>query len=71
MHVIVVCATDDDTVDLLILFTVLDGVNSFEVGQGHEDRLPVSIVLGFNVGPSIVVLGLLGLILCITVHVLC
>lgn len=71
MNVIVVCAADDDTVDLLILFTVLDGVNSFEVGQGHEDRLPVSIVLGFNVGPSIVVLGLLGLILCITVHVLC
>lgn len=71
MYVIIVCATNDDAIDLLILFAIFGRVDCFEVGEGHEDRLPVCIVLGFDVSPSVVVLALLGLILTITVHVLC
>lgn len=54
VHVIVVCASDDDSVDVGV-GDVLCRVDIFEVGEDLKDGLPFAVICGFEVGPVTVV----------------
>lgn len=54
MHVVVIGASDDDAVDVGV-GNVLGRVDAFEVREDLKDGLPLAVVAGLEVGPTIVV----------------
>lgn len=51
MDVVVVGAADDDAGDVVVDLRLGVRVDLLEVREGLEDRLPIRVILGLDVGP--------------------
>ena len=53
MHVVIVCASDDDSAHILVLLALLVSVDLLEMGVSLENGLPIVVVFGLVVRPLV------------------